>query len=834
MNSTVGYYICSKRNLNLSPLQIRFHHAAVVLLVFSVILGACRSTKRLGKNETLLKKVYIVCENPDIDKSEMYGYVKQKPNRKLLGLHWPKKGYLKNGSGFPLYLHIHNLVNPKREAKRQERKKRLEAAGKAKRAKRKTIGQVLTNIGEPPVVLDSTKTQRTTFQLEQYLNNKGYFRSDVTDTLIYPLFHKRRHRKAKVVYRVKPAKPYMIRNVQYTINDTNIAAMIFQDTEQSLIRSGKRYDVDVFEAERQRITTRLRNEGYFKFSRDYIRFSVDSSLNSHQLDVEIIVGRPVYRINDKEVLEYNHPRYSIRNVNVVTIYDGRLLKKDSIPVYDTINYGDVFFLRDLKWEPEYPYKPEMLFSRISFAGGMLYRDIDQDSTYRMLSNLKLFRQVLIDAHDAPNNQLDIEIKLLPYSRQSFSVQMEGTNTGSNLGIGGAYQFLNRNVNKGGEFFEVRLKGGTEAQQPLTQVDQTVGDQITFNTIEAGAEVNFNVPRALWPFNLLRLRGTENARTVFGASANYQRRIDYDRGLGNLSSGFTYGRRTRKSGYNQVGIYPLQINVVKVTPKAGLEQLLLNQDPLLQYRFTDHLIQNSRFTFIRNSKSGKRKEHFDYFQFTFEASGTALRKVFEWAGAQEDDLGSYRIAGIPFSQYVRVTTDYRHVWNFSEYQSLVIRINHGVGMPLTNFPTMPLEKSFFGGGANGIRAWEARSLGPGSYSNPDGLNYAQFGDVQAEYNIELRFKITKTLNGAIFADGGNIWLFKADSTKPLGHFDFKRFLDDYAFGPGVGLRYDLSFFILRFDWAFQIRDPAQPFGQRWYVPGRRPLASNLNFGIGYPF
>ncbi|HEU4719651.1 MAG TPA: BamA/TamA family outer membrane protein, partial [Bacteroidia bacterium] len=169
----------------------------------------------------------------------------------------------------------------------------------------------------------------------------------------------------------------------------------------------------------------------------------------------------------------------------------------------------------------------------------------------------------------------------------------------------------------------------------------------------------------------------------------------------------------------------------------------------------------------------------------------------------------------------------------DHQQIVARIYAGVGVPGKNFPTLPLEKSFYGGGANGIRAWESRSLGPGSYSTPADQKYSQFGDIQIEYNVELRFKITKTLNGALFADGGNIWLLKYDSARAGANFT-KNFYNDFAFGPGIGLRYDLGFFIIRLDWAAKIRDPSYDYGERWYVPGRRPLSTNLNFGIGYPF
>jgi outer membrane protein assembly factor BamA len=220
----------------------------------------------------------------------------------------------------------------------------------------------------------------------------------------------------------------------------------------------------------------------------------------------------------------------------------------------------------------------------------------------------------------------------------------------------------------------------------------------------------------------------------------------------------------------------------------------------------------------------------------ESSGLLLREFFEISKINPDANGSYEIAEIPFSHYIRLFADGRFNKAIGAYQRLVGRSALGIGLPLSNYPTLPLEKSFYSGGANGIRAWEARTLGPGSYIIPSEQKYAQFGDIQLEYNLELRFRITKTLNGAAFIDGGNIWILKKDSSRPNADFSFKKmnFLNDLAFGPGLGLRYDLSFFIVRLDWAFKLRDPSYPIGERWYNPSQRKLSSNLNFGIGYPF
>jgi hypothetical protein len=289
-------------------------------------------------------------------------------------------------------------------------------------------------------------------------------------------------------------------------------------------------------------------------------------------------------------------------------------------------------------------------------------------------------------------------------------------------------------------------------------------------------------------------------------------------------------------FGQIALFPIELNVVKVKPRQGLIDLLQNPDPLLQYRFTDHLITDFRITYVLNTQNPQKRRRYFFLKVDAESSGLLLRPLFEASNAEPNEDGSYEIGGIPFSHYVRFLVDGRYNQPIGNHQNVVMRAAIGVGFPLANFPTLPLEKSFYGGGANGIRAWEARTLGPGSFIVPADQKYAQFGDIQVEYNLEYRFRITKTLNGAVFIDGGNIWIMKEDSLRPGADFSFKdfRFLQDFAAGPGIGLRYDLNFFIIRLDWGVKLRDPSYPYGERWYIPGERKLGSNLNFGIGYPF
>lgn len=845
------------------------------LLIIVSVLAAC-TTRRVKPGQVMLKKVFIKCDNPNINKEEVFGYTKQKPNRKLIGINYPhllrrkpvgRSGLFTNGAGFPFYLYIYNLVDPEKEKVRKEKRrarymrrdakyKNLSAKKKARRhppRERKTIGEFLYSIGEAPVVLDSSKTSASAAQMKLYLKNKGYFDGTVSDTVIYPWFQRvtGRYKKAIVVYTLKPEEPYLIDSVYWDIHDPNIAYDISTDTaaRYCLLKRGDVYDANNFEAERDRITLALRNNGYFLFSKDFIRFVVYYKPGVHHLDVKIVINKQQVPTSDSTWVETNHQRFSIRNITVKSMYTAVPTRADNSH-YDTTMYQDMAFLRNtdsldgLPYERVLRFKPEVLASRIIFRPNKIYKQSDYEETFRQLTSLRVFRQVVIDPVPVyGSDQLDIVIRMYPVSRQSYTTQMEGTNTGGNLGIGGSFAYNNNNLFHGAEQLEFKIKGGTEAQQPIAASQSGNNSQLAFNTIEAGSEASLYFPREFFPFNLfLSKNRTEDARkaqerrTFFTASFNYQRRIDYDRSIGNLAYGYTF----RYKRFARFSIYPAEVNVVKVDPRAGLLDLLQNGDPLLRYRFTDHLITDSRVTFTWNNQETDPKLQVEQrriadFRLSAEQSGNLMYYgVMKNSGFTPDLNGSYLIGGIPFAHYLRFMADYRWHLRIGSYEELVMRAVIGTGFPLKNYPTLPLEKGFYGGGANDIRAWEARTLGPGSYVIPADQKYAQFGDVQVEYNVELRFRITKTLGGALFADGGNIWLIKDDPSREGENFVFNRFVNDLAFGPGVGLRYDLSFFVVRIDWGFKLRDPSYPYGERWYIPGQRRLSSNLNFGIGYPF
>lgn len=373
--------------------------------------------------------------------------------------------------------------------------------------KHKTLGEFLMNIGEAPSLIDSNKTNRSVNQILSYLNNKGYFGSTVDDTVIYPQLQKNRRQKAIQCYIIHPSQPYTLRSIAWDIKDEGIAIAIVSDTatEYCQIKRNMNYDFDSFEAERDRITKLLKNKGYYKFSKDYIRFSIDSTLGSHQADVQITINKQELKLNDSSFANVNHQQFTIRNIYIKSLFDLQQLREDKdISNYDTTLYRNLLFLRNkdsiygTNIEKTLKFKPYILEQRISFRKDIIFRQLDYETTYRQLTNLRVFRQVVIDPIEVGDNKLDMYIKLFPFSKQSYTAQFEGTtNSGSNLGIGGSVSYENNNLYGGAEILRLGIKGGTEVQQTINASSNS--ENLGFNTIQIGADASLNIPREFFLF-----------------------------------------------------------------------------------------------------------------------------------------------------------------------------------------------------------------------------------------------------------------------------------------------------------------------------------------------
>lgn len=802
-----------------------------VFLVSAQLLLSCNPSRRVSKDEYLLSRNVIIDKSTTLEKDNIMAYLQQKPNRKILGF-------------IRFHLFIYNLVNPERMRKhkiaRDNKIDRINARRSARGEKLKskdklTFREWLMDIGEAPVVMDSVLIEKSGSQINLFLSSKGYFKNEVKDSVTI------RGRNASVYYIIKAEKPYTVRKINYSVDDPLLKPFVFSDTSACLIKKGDNFDLDILQNERIRITKTLRNNGFYNFVKEYIYFDVDSSLSSRSVDIRIGIKKYSAKKEDSDsTLEISHPRYHIRNVIIEPAYNPAIPNQ---AFKDTLAVGDFKILYNNKLE----YKSQVLLNPVLINKGDIYNAKGAENTYKRLAELKAFKIITIKFYESEGRLLDCIIQLTPVIKQSFTLEGEATNSDGDLGLAGSYAYQNKNTFNGAEILQVKLKGELKAVKSNTEIPDDNNNISFFNSIEVGPEVSLSIPRPFFPFNLFKYSVNSAPKTIFNTSYNYQARPDYTRNILNLSYGFSYQETQNK----RHSIYPVEISSigVRLTPSFQ-DGLNITNNALLISRFTDHLVTSSRYSFIFNNQAVKNDRNFSFFRFNAESSGNILRGIDNLIHWPKDDGGSYRVFNIRYSHYLRSDVDFRYYIVFNKLQRLVLRTAFGVGKPLQNLRVLPLEKSFFAGGANSMRAWRARTLGPGSYINIQNNAYDQIGDAQIEGNAEYRFNIIKMLNGALFVDAGNIWLRKPDPARPGGEFTIDRFYKEFAIGSGIGARVDFNFFILRLDLGIKLRDPQfesndpwvgkHLFDKNWkynYLynnANKRYNFYNVNLGIGYPF
>jgi outer membrane protein assembly factor BamA len=819
-------------------------------LAFCSLLFACSATKKLKEGEVLLDENIIANNKTEITNDEIMPYIRQQPNRYLITFK------ALNIELFPYHLWLYNSINQEKMLrKKQERDKKYDEinarrvtknemenqkrAAKGKKTKpvklkdktELTWRENWVQSGEPPSILDSAGIKTNCLQIKRFLHSKGYFGAHVTDSIHI----RKNHKKAEVFYKINAGRPTQVRYIEYSVEDDRLQYYIYQDTVNCLIKRGMRYDTDMLTKERDRIARQQRDNGYYKFGPEFIFLLVDTNIGGNLVDVEINIKKYTYRPenNSDTLLVTDHQRYSIDNIYVITDYD---IFNRNKSYADTVKYHDATFL----YNKRLAYRKKDIVSKILFYHGQLFNYDVVEETFTRLSALKSFKSISITfkESDQKKNYLDCYILMSPMYKQNFSLETEGTNTSGNLGMAANIVYQNRNTFRGSELLEIKLKGGLIAQKNFdTQTKETplgVPFLQSFNTVQFGPEINLNFPKPLFPFTFIPFSRNAQPKTIISSSLNFQQNNKYVRTLSNISYGLQFNEKDFIKHY----IVPVEVNLIKADLSAAfLSDLSKTSNLFLKNSFANHITTVSRYTYIFNNQKLQDKNPyrtFIYFKMNLESSGNILRAIYNLTGEKKDSLGRYHLLGVPFAQFLRSDLDFRAYRSVKKLGRFVFRAYGGMGYALTNLSTLPYEKSFFAGGPNSIRAWKARTVGPGAYNQQNDINFDKLGDIQLETNFEYRFNIYKFINGAWFVDAGNVWLRQKNAEKPNGEFDVKRFYKEFATGTGLGLRADFSFFIIRIDGAFQTYDPSQPEGQRWLFTRGMFRKFTANFGIGYPF
>ena len=609
----------------------------------------------------------------------------------------------------------------------------------------------------------------------------------------------------------------------------------------------------MLDAERARINERLREIGYLYFNRALIQYDADTAVGGHQVDITMRMERPHGK---RERGLRGTPEGTVYQLDRVTISTLPTLRRTEGPPPDTLVVDGY----QLLYRGRPPYKPQALLQAVFFRPGERFRQSHADRTYRRLTALRVFDRVEI-AYDtsgttAPGTA-NVRVDLLPGRLQDMSLEGFGTNRGGFLGTSVSLGYRHRNLFRSMGSLHAQLVLGLEAQQSITGQGAATAEQTTgnvagdglFNTVDIAPEITLRFPHFLLPVRRDRFSRSASPRTAFNVLYNYQRRPDFSRTLAKTSMGYEWQDGRTKTW----GIYPLEVNVIRI-PLLSTDfrnYLVQANDPVLTDSYTDHLIVGMRGAFTFNSQERPRDRNVFFARIIPEWAGHPLFVPLRMLGSESMDTAGNRfntVAGIRYAEFLKVDTDLRWRRIIHEGSSMAFRVAAGAGLPYGNLGVLPFESSFFVGGANGLRAWRARSIGPGSFNAPL-LAFDRIGEIRLEGNAEYRFKLVGFLEGALFADVGNIWNWEEDPRRP-GAAISSDLLSELAVGTGVGARLNFDFFIVRFDLGMQTKDPSLPRGERWlFQPKDRYEASmaellgtptpyrtqfNFNIGIGYPF
>lgn len=668
-----------------------------------------------------------------------------------------------------------------------------------------------TKVGEPPVLLSEVKLQYNNDVLTSYLLSQGYLQSLVTgDTIV-------KDKTAKAVYTANTGDRYKINSITFPKDSGGLAKIINDNKGKTLLKVGDYYNLDVFKNERIRIDNDLKETGYFYFSPDYLILQVDSTIGKSLVNITVKV---------KDIApDAGLKPYTIKNIN---IYPNYSLRRDSaIRSAQPLVYNDFNI-----YDQRNTFKPRVFDRLVFFKKGETYNRKDHNQSLNRMVNIGAFQDVraeFLPLDSFKNDELDLNIYLTPLKKNSLSFAVTGTSKSNNF-VGSEVKVTQttRNIFRGAEQLDVSVSGGFE-----TQVS---GQSQGLNSYSFTAEGKLTFPRFIVPFYKPRSTNAFIPKTI--ATLSYS--------LINRGSLYTLNSFKGEFGYNwkenihkEHTFNPISVNYVKptISDKIGVKDSLFNIG--LRNILEPQFIIGSNYNFTYTNQMDDYRRNTTFFNGSVEGGGNVWGLF-----VPKNEEGGRSIFNTALSQFVRLEADVRDYFKITRNVTWANRLNIGYGYAYGSSNQLPFVRQFFAGGSNDIRAFPARSLGPGTYKVPlsDSTLYAdQSGDIKIMLNTELRFKLVSILYGALFADAGNIWLRKEDPDKIGSGFKASRALSEMAVGTGAGLRVDATIFVIRLDVAFPIRKPYLPEGERWVLDqvafgDKTWRKDNLvyNIGIGYPF
>lgn len=740
-------------------------------LLVACLCASCNITKFVPENEQLLYKVRInVDGTKDIAPADLKHYLRQTQNNEVLGF-------------WKLQLHLYNTAPKDTVTKSQK----LAAANARK-------------VGEPPVIYRPELTAAGIQQIKKAMQNEGFFRAGVdTATAV-------KDRKVWLTYNVHAHEPYTIRRYTIDLDHPQLADIAYHP-RRKIIEQGMRYSTQALDDERDRITKRMRNRGYYFFDKEYLHYTADSAYGTREVDVTLHLN-DYLRTQPDSLRQVVFRQYT---VSKVCFY---------MDIYSRDTHDSILRLEErdgyeFRWRGKRLLRSRTLIRQCLVQPGKLYSERLVTNTYANLNSLGPVRYSDIRFEPVSDSTLVCHVYLSRSKMNSFMAEVEGTYSSDAWGIDGKISYTNKNIFRGAE--ELKISGGAQYEW------RHAGGR----AFEARGEVGLSFP-SHWRTALLysyQNRPEEYTRNIFNAGLYY-------------TIHKPYSRWTHR--FNVLDISYIYLPYISERFTADI----LNRSSVLRYSYQDHLIIGWSYMGNYTNRRTRSTEHsYVNFGYLFETAGNLAYGISSLAQQKPDADGMYRILNVPYSQYARADINFTFNQLLAPRHRLVYHAALGVAVPYLNSNAVPFEKRFFSGGANSVRGWQARTLGPGAYRGSNDLaSYdLQVGDIRLDLNLEYRWRVWSVIELAAFTDAGNNWTIRDYLAQPYGTFRANTFLRQIAWSYGVGLRLDLSILLLRVDLGVKLYDPSRLYGSlagtQWRtVPNGLSWKDDMtiHFAIGYPF
>lgn len=759
------------------------HYISPLLLWMT---ASCSVSKFIPEGEYLLDDVKVVSDDKAVKPSDISGYNRQNPNSSWFSL-------------VKVPMHIYSLSGTDTTRR---------------------INRFIQKLGDKPVIFDEEAAERSREDMQLALHNMGYMQADVR------LRKETRKKKLRLKYLVHPGPAYRISHWDYDIQDDSVRRYMAGYASQ-LMHEGMRFDVNTLDQERQQMTNHLQDRGFYRFNKEYVTCTADTVRGTHLVDL-------TFHIAPYDATSHTtHARYRIGEVNVVTDFDMTRAMRQDFARFDSLHYkGLNIFYR------ERPFlKPEVLSQNIAITPDSFYSDSRLQHTRSSLGRLHAIKYTDIRFQEdaADSTRLDCHVLLSRNKVNSFSAELEGTNSAGDLGAAASLSYQNRNLFNGSELFTFKVRGAYEAVTGLQGYSNE-------NYVEYGVEASINFPRFLFPFISAEVRQRTQATSEIGIQFNSQERPEFGRRAASVTWGYrwTYKRKWQ----HRVDVLDLNYVYMPWISSTFREEYLdnpENSNSILRYNYENLLIMKAGygFTYHSDGRESRTASNNSYsIRFNIESSGNLLYAFSHMLNATRNEDHQYTVANIAYAQYIKTDIDFTKSFRIDHRNSIVFHVGMGVAYPYGNSRILPFEKRYFSGGANSVRGWSVRRLGPGSFAgndrNIDFIN--QSGDIKLDLNLEYRTKLFWKLNGAFFVDAGNIWTIRDYEEQPGGAFRFDSFYKQIAVSYGLGLRFDFDYFILRFDAGMKAVNPAYRNSKEHYPLIHPDFGRDFafHFAVGYPF